>query len=221
MPQQGADGLERNAGAHQAGGRRMPEQIGALRPRLVQPRPLQRVDDEIGDRVAGRERAIGCPRSQKHSLLRNPRPCVFDIGQNRVADLLGQGQGYLAPGFAAHLDQRIAPIDVRQSQLNDVSRAQGEPCQEQEDRAIANADGLGDIAACDHPVDRLGGRNRGRRSSRQAGAEGTASTKLDGQAPLEARNPRYVRMDVASDLACAHDVPWKRASRTSRIRSGS
>ena len=148
----------------------------------------------VGDRVAGREWAEGRLGSQKDRLVRNPRPRAFDIGQEGISDLLGKRQGDLAPRLAADSNERVAPIDVPQSQLNDVparnaSRARSKriarsrkptglaASQQAITRSIASAGGTGAIG----PTARRGRWERRRqaeadRRRRRPGIEGTCAS---------------------------------------------
>lgn len=150
MPEERADDLQRCSGSQQVSGGGVPEQIRALRADIFQAGALQRIDDDAGHGVAGRKGPIRRSCGQEDPVLRNPRTCLFDVGQNRIAGVLRQWQAHLSLRLAADTDQRVAPVNVFQPQRDNVARPQGEPGKKQQDRLVSHARTRCAIAACDH-----------------------------------------------------------------------
>ena len=82
--------------------------------------------------------------------------------QERVADLLRQGQLLLAPGFAAHGEQPLDPVNVGKPEPCDFARAQPEPGQKQKHGLVPRPIAIRRTRS-DHPLHILSGQKPGNR----------------------------------------------------------
>ena len=92
-------------------------------------------DAAVGPRA--RERPVRRLRAEKHGLLANLRPHRRDVGEEGVADILGQRQLRPVAGLSRDPQQSPVPVDVAQAQGHDVTGPQRQSRQQQEDRSVA------------------------------------------------------------------------------------
>ena len=87
-------------------------------------------------------RSIG--RSGAYSVINRDgvasagRPRSY-VGEQRVADLLGERQQFLAPAFAAQADAALPPVDIVEAEPRHLARPKPEPDQRQDDGSVAQA----------------------------------------------------------------------------------
>ena len=76
---------------------------------------------------------------QEYAPRRHPWPVLFDVGDDRVAQLLGQRQPLLAPRLAGDGQPALRPVDLIEAQMGDLARAEPEPREQEDDGAITQA----------------------------------------------------------------------------------
>src|SRR5208283_889887 len=62
---------------------------------------------------------------------------AFDIGDQRIADLLAERQQLFATPLAMQPDAALSPVDIIEAEPRDLAGAHAEPSQQQDDRAVA------------------------------------------------------------------------------------
>ena len=98
---------------------------------------FDRAPDDLAD-VAVRTQAIkGRPRAQEDAPAGRFRSPVLQVGCNRVADIMWQGQRPLLSAFAMHPQAPLRPVDIIQVEADDFPCAQPEPRKQQQDGSIA------------------------------------------------------------------------------------
>ena len=77
----------------------------------------------------------------EHTITASPRAASLQIGDQGVAYFLTYGQACLSPALPRHVQPRVLPVDITETQLDDISGAKSEACEQKENRAIPLADG--------------------------------------------------------------------------------
>src|SRR6218665_666012 len=83
------------------------------------------------------------------------RAPMLQVAHDGIAHFLRQRHLGLLPVLAAHRYRGGSPVDVRQTQLHDITCSQAQPGQEQQDGAIALANRGLCIGAVKYPFDLL------------------------------------------------------------------
>jgi hypothetical protein len=81
----------------------------------------------IDDDRDGVVRSKGPERSttaDEHAITVRLWPALLQIGDESIADFLSQRQTRLPAALPTHMDPRILPADITETQLNDISRAE-------------------------------------------------------------------------------------------------
>src|SRR5882757_934612 len=75
--------------------------------------------------------------SQEQVLMHRNRPCMLQVGQHGITNVLRQRQPRFASAFADDTNQALGPIEVRDLQVHNVLGPQPQPGQKQEHGAIS------------------------------------------------------------------------------------
>ena len=75
--------------------------------------------------------------AKEHTIRIADLESAVKVTKQRVADFLRQGQSHLISTFARDLKGTVAPVDVGETELSHITRAQTQPRQQQQDRAVA------------------------------------------------------------------------------------
>ena len=103
----------------------------------------------------GSEGAKRCTTTDEHANAVRLRSAGLQILDEGVAQFLSEGESRLSLAFPAHVQPCALPVDVTESQLDDIPGAQSESREQKEDRAIPLADDIDDITGCDNAFDFL------------------------------------------------------------------
>jgi len=78
------------------------------------------------------------------------RPASLQVGDDRGADVGGQGEPFSPVPLAGDGDLAAVPVDVLQCQARDLADAQPEAGQQRQDRQVAEAQGGARVALRQH-----------------------------------------------------------------------
>jgi hypothetical protein len=116
--------------------------------------------DGRGHGVSTAERPDGSNQA-KEDAVRIDRWSALEVAQERVTDLLGKRESDLPSGLPRDDEAAVFPVDVAKPQLGDLARAEPEPNEKEEDRAITSHLVRVAVARSEEPCD-LGGREAAR-----------------------------------------------------------
>jgi hypothetical protein len=85
---------------------------------------FERVFDHRRDTVPGSEGPARGDASNKDMIGIDIRGPTFQITEQRIANILGEGQPYLVSPFPRYLQRSVVPVDVREAKTRHVSGAQ-------------------------------------------------------------------------------------------------
>ena len=88
------------------------------------------------DAIAPPERPTMRDRAQEHVIARAGRRSAFEVGRDRIPDVLRKRQTHLVARLARDPQRARFPLDVGEPQLRHVAGTQPEAWQQQDDRAI-------------------------------------------------------------------------------------
>src|SRR6516225_3953674 len=113
----------------------MPQQMRGTSTGSRHARAAKRLVDDMrdGGRREGTER---CMTPDKQRISVGSWPTFLQVGHNRVTDFLGQRQSRVTTALTTNMNPGALPIDVTQSELNDIARPKAKAGQQQQDRPI-------------------------------------------------------------------------------------
>src|SRR3990172_9480032 len=120
--------------------------------RRLDARTPKRLPDHGRNAVARGEGFAWGDTAKEHPIgLLDSRPTV-QIARQCVAEVLRKRQSHLVSSLPHHLQSAVCPVDVTEAQLSDISRAQAQSRQQQQDRAVSKTPGSRALAGSDETV---------------------------------------------------------------------
>jgi hypothetical protein len=109
--------------------------------------------DNHRDGCMGSEGAKRCTTTNEHAIAVRLRSAGLQICNEGVAHFLSEGESRLSLALPAHLQPCALPVDVTETQLDDIPGAKSKSREQKENRAVPLADGSGGITGCDDAFD--------------------------------------------------------------------
>jgi hypothetical protein len=107
--------------------------------------------DDYRDGTVRAEGMKGRAATDKNSVGFCPRAAMFEIFRQRAPYLVSQRQASMTASLSMDVNPRVLPVDVAQSELNDVAGPKPKPCKKKQNRTITCADRRRQIARSDQP----------------------------------------------------------------------
>src|SRR5205823_8682724 len=79
--------------------------------------------------------------SQEHMIGSDCRGPTIQISEQRITNILRDRQSHLVSPFSRYLQRTVVPVDVAETKSGQVSGAQSQPSQHQQDRPVAKSPG--------------------------------------------------------------------------------
>jgi hypothetical protein len=117
----------------------MPEDMGCTPARASDTSSVHRSGNDHRYRTVVCKGAIRRVRPEEQGFSVGRGVTILEIGDDGVAHLLSQGQQCLTTAFPCDADAGLLPVDVVQTKLNDVARAQTQASEKEENRAVPRA----------------------------------------------------------------------------------
>ena len=113
----------------------MPQQMRGPPTGAFHARAAKCLVDDMRDRRR-REGTKRCTATDEQHIGVGTWPSFLEVGDNRVTNLLGQRQSRVTTALTTNMNPGALPIDVTQSELNDIARPKAKAGQQQQDRPI-------------------------------------------------------------------------------------
>jgi hypothetical protein len=95
--------------------------------------------DDNRDRTVRSERTKRRAGADKQSVDAGLSLPVFEVGDDRITNLLGQGQPRSTPPFPRNVKPGFLPVDIVKTQLYDITSPKAQACKQKENRTVSLA----------------------------------------------------------------------------------
>jgi hypothetical protein len=150
MPQEFTDLRQRRSLPEHLTGKCVPELVGS-RAGSINPGPSERVSYNGADSTLTLETSCGRFRPEKHASTGRGWPPAPQIVSDGRADIDWQWQLRIATSLPVHRNQSLLPIQIFQREHSDLTGAQTQARQDQENRIIASAQSGFPVDRRQHP----------------------------------------------------------------------
>jgi len=145
--------LERCSVPQHGGCHGMAEHMGRPSTRAHDPCLAHRLSNDGRYRRMGSEGAKRRASAEEHDIGIEVRTAFLEVVHDGIADLLGQRQACLTTSLATYTDCGFSPVDIPETEMDDISRPKPQASEEKQNRSISSADGCGRITGSDDSFD--------------------------------------------------------------------